>query len=241
MGEHLFLEQQQWTSVLQCCISSNPAAPDRSAVAVSLYQALTVIPGLFTDTQSFIKGGVYNNAQHDALLYRAHEVRARLLQWHTRWKSRLFSPVVSGVPVWRILPGEEGQNGKMLDLLCIYEAFLIDCNRLCIALGHRRSDALEQQSLAIAKGMMAGQTMTEAKTMHALAHDVYANAIQAPIVVACLGDVVAALDTAAEWEVAMRLRDPEAASGRGTVITTVTFMHWLGKIAFGSQAAGGRD
>lgn len=238
MGEHLFLEQEQWVSVLRSCISSKPAAPDRSAVAISLYLLLTVVPGLFADTKSFIQGGAYSDAQHDALLCRAHNVRTKLRQWYTRWKPHLFSPVVEGVPVRRILPGEEGQNGKRLDLLCIYEIFLVDCNRLCVALGTKDKDALEEESLAIAKGMIGGQNMAKHEAVQAVAHDVYANAIQAPIIVACLGDAAAAMDTAVEWGVAMRLRNPVAGSGKRTVIPTVVFFNWLDKIAFGIRASG---
>lgn len=230
-GEHLFLAQDKWQRALQRCISCSPTAPDRSEIAISLYQIIALIPGLLADAKSLLQRRAAAPAPRAALLRRARGLRTRLLQWHACWGARLFDPP----PAARILPGEEGRDGKMLDLLCIYETFLMDCNRLCVALAASEDGVLEQDSLRLAAAMTAGWRVGagagEKGAVRALAHGVYGNSIQAPIIAQCLGVAAIVLDTADEWAAAIRQRaEGEARDG---MLDPRIFLHWLGRLGFG--------
>lgn len=209
--------------------------PDRSEVAISLYQVLTFMPGLLADAKSFMQSSTDDEALQKTLLRRTCELRGRLLRWHNTWGSRLFSRALHAGPVKQILPGEEGQNGKMLDLLCIYETFFMDCNRLCIALEADHEHALEQQTLALATDMTAGQRLGDNDVVHAIAHGVRGSSLQAPIIIACLGVAHVALDTAKAWDAAVRLRRSADINKTGTVLDPHTFLSWLQQIGFGTQ------
>lgn len=232
------MEQDKWLHVLECCISSNPTAPDRSEVAISLYQSLAFIPGLLADAKSFMQCSSPDDNQRKSLLRRAHETRNRLLQWNRRWGTRVFRAAEDGTGEQRILPGQEGEDGKMLDLLCIFEAFCIDCNRLCMALDDYQEESLEQESLAMARAMMVGQPMGQGDVIEGVAHGVHGNAIQTPIIIACLGVALITVDTEKEWGVAVKRRKPVAGDERGTIVDACMYLSWLERIGFGVQGQG---
>lgn len=213
----------------------SPRAQDRSEVRITLYQAQAPISGLFADAKAFIRNDTQDDEQRRALLRRACSSRARLLQWHQRWQSCLLLPREENGHVKCISPAEYSEDGEMLVLLCTYEAFLIACNRLCIALGASDELALEQENLAMASKMTAGQVLGSSTVVRAVAHGVCGTPAQAPILIRCLGAASMALDTAQEWQTAMRWRNSVAGGERGLFIDSSVCLSFLKRIGFGVQ------
>lgn len=235
-GEPLFLEQEQWLQVLQGCISSRPAAQDRSEVAITLFQTLTPMLGLLADAKAFVQNDdAQDDQQRRALLRRARQLRARLLQWRQRWKNRLLLSREESGPRDCNSPAGHGKDGYMLVLLCSYDAFFIACNRLCVALDASDEVALEQETLAMARKMTARQDLGGPAVAWADAPAVCENPTQAPTIIRCLATASMALNTAQEWHTAMRLRKSVAGGEKGVFIDGSVLLSYLKRIGFGVE------
>ncbi|KAJ6783688.1 hypothetical protein PWT90_08046 [Aphanocladium album] len=81
------------------------------------------------------------------------------------WANHVFHPFnTDGSLVREIKYGEQHNWGKMLEQLCIYEAFLVVFNRLHVALRGRNASDVEEQSQRIAKNMLGDGVKPDSKT-----------------------------------------------------------------------------
>ncbi|KAJ3498039.1 hypothetical protein NLG97_g1438 [Lecanicillium saksenae] len=236
-GKHLFLEEPEWQSVLQSCIIADPKVGDRSALRISLLQALTYAPGVLSDCALFINDQKSDKAEKQKLLCRVDQFRTRLYHWHSVWGSHAFHPFNSdGSLVREIKYGEQHKWGEMLGQLCIYEAFLVVFNRLHVAL--RGSDAhnVEAQSQRIAKNMVDMGAWKDCDSTdeipRCVTHGVRPNAVQETVIFHCLGAARAVLATMQEWATATSHPGTHEPVGQKALIDKDIFLRWYNSQGF---------
>jgi hypothetical protein len=79
-----FLEQPAWTATLRSIITNNPLIPERSTMAISLFNILISIPGLFRDITAAICD--YPDPPLTTLIElisRAQKIRLSLRNWYS--------------------------------------------------------------------------------------------------------------------------------------------------------------
>ncbi|KAJ3474980.1 hypothetical protein NLG97_g9624 [Lecanicillium saksenae] len=237
-GDALFLAQEQWLEVLQDCVLSSPKTPDRSEVAISLYSVVAYLSGQFADVKTFMQNGADDEEHRRAQLRRVGKSRNRLLHWYQRWEDYLFWPTAAGNPVNGSLIGEQGREGKQLELICVHEAFLLSCSRLCIALDANNEHAVEQKSLTMARAMTGGQDFKKNDPVRAIAHGLCASPIHVPIITSCVGVASVVLSTTEEWAAAMRQRKAAVGDEKKRCFEPSVVLSFLQAIGFDEQVIG---
>lgn len=203
-GKHIFLEEKQWRDAILGTLTSTSTIEDK--MAVTLNTVMAPCSGVMADVvKLFVDEKGYSPSAHDELLGRVDSVREGLLSWYAQWNKSIFCRVTAdGTVMDRVPEHLYTTSGYQLDRLCIYEGYLMLCNRMHVALGGDESDIIEQQSQDIAKTMIGiGPNSPPPQGAPGLvprAHGVVGSLAQTIFVLSALKGARIILDTGPDWK-----------------------------------------
>lgn len=204
--ERCFLELETWQNVFRSAVVETGALSDSSGIVVSLWTVLCPIPSLFKDVQSSICSFTGTDWRAiGSLLTRARDIRAMLLQWHTKYEE-LSSSVTSS---------EQSGDGKHHETLGVYMANLIIINRLSVSLDTLAGSDFELEAQALALQILELERKASTTNPRASLFMAF-KAIVAQ----------ATLDTKDEWQQAIFFSIEENFSAH-SVISSQVFEHWV--------------
>ncbi len=236
-GEHCFLEEDDWLACMRSCTSADEKSPNQSESSIRLFQILVFISGLLCDCGAYVIGAVYDFEEQESLLHRVDRTRNDLMMWYSRWGSSVFTlPKGSGSQLIQLPVGAEYEPGKMLEVFCAYEAYLMICNRLYVALGGNHSVAVELQSQTIARDLL-GQDDGGGR---GIAHGVRGNAMQECLILTGVSAARAILSTADDWASTVASAKLPPVSGRRNVASPDVFRRWIRQSGFAAKPSKGR-
>lgn len=183
--------------------------------------------GLLQDCGAYLTGEVYDFEKQESLLHRVDRIRNNLLIWCRRWGSLVFTPSSSsGSGLVQLPAGAEYMPGKQLEVYCAYEAYLMVCNRLYVALGGDHSMEVELQSLTVARGLLGEHN----GAVRGVAHGVRGNAMQECLILMGVTMALATVDTANDWVCTVESDTAPRALGRRNVVPADVFRCWVRRL-----------
>lgn len=231
-GTRMFLEDDAWQDVMESCITDTTDLSDRDRRLMTFGMISVCFPGLMREVAEFCQQLIYDAAAHEALLRRVEKHRNRLQHWSSRFGRYLFTPIYAdGSALEIIQEGEERLPGKVVDVFCSYEGYLLIANRLHVALGGDLASLLETQSREVALDYIGDDTSDKP-----IAHGVLCNGAQSAAVVMCKLTATSILNTSVEWSEFAKAQEQKGPCCRQCRMASADMLlRWLQSVGFAVQ------